>query len=184
VAHSLGSMVATDLLRYLERSEVDSPDPSLAPYGFRRNNIAARQSKLPIYVFSMGSPLRQLLNRFFPHLYWWVSDSPDNSLASLGAPLGPPIPKIGASALPRTDEMNVTHWINAYRSGDYVGRSLWIGQWFNRNASGDTAQPPDVAQTAPPQSRTEMCIGLGAHTHYWDRTATDVARQLDALILS
>ena len=33
--HSLGSMVTTDLLRYLERSAKDSPDDALARYGFR-----------------------------------------------------------------------------------------------------------------------------------------------------
>ena len=27
-----------------------------------------------------------------------------------------------------------------------------------------------------------MCIGIGAHTHYWDRTAPDVAHTLNALI--
>jgi hypothetical protein len=181
VAHSLGSMVTTDLLRYLERSAADSPDPGLARYGFRHQPIPVGESKLPIYVFSMGSPLRQLLNRFFPHLYWWVSDIPDNSLAALGDPLGPPMPTIN-SPLPRTDEMNVTLWSNAYRSGDYVGRWLWVGQWLNRNGSGNTAQPPDMAASGAPNVWTEMCIGSGAHTHYWDRTAPEIAAQLDRLI--
>jgi hypothetical protein len=27
-----------------------------------------------------------------------------------------------------------------------------------------------------------MCIGIGAHTHYWDRTAPDVAAALETLI--
>jgi hypothetical protein len=129
----------------------------------------------------MGCPLRQLLNRFFPHLYWWVSDTPDNSLEDLGNPVGPPIPGI-TSPLPRTDEMNVTHWSNAYRSGDYIGRSLWVGQWMQRNNSGDPKQQPDVAREVAPQACDEMCIGLGAHTHYWDRSAPDIAMQLDKLI--
>jgi pimeloyl-ACP methyl ester carboxylesterase len=186
VAHSLGSMVTADLLRYLERSGVDSPDPSLARYGFRQKAIPAdepKQEKLPIYVFSMGSPLRQLLNRFFPHLYWWVSDIPDNSLASLGAPVDRSRLAI-VSTLPRTDEMNVTCWSNAYRSGDYVGRSLWVGEWLIRNATGDTTKLPDFAQADAPRSCIEMCIGLGAHTHYWDRTAPDVADLLEELIAS
>jgi hypothetical protein len=180
VAHSLGSMVTTDLLRYLERSAAKSPDPGLVPYGFGAGH-AIEQRKLPIYVFSMGSPLRQLLNRFFPHLYWWVSDIPDNSLQALSDPVGPPMPQI-ASPLPRSDEMNVALWVNAYRSGDYVGRYLWVGQWFNRNESGDSGRPPDIAHKGPPQACTEMCIGLGAHTHYWDRTAPEVAAWLDKLI--
>jgi hypothetical protein len=181
VAHSLGSMVTTDLLRYLERSGKGAPDPGLARYDFRTPPEKKCAHPLPIYVFSMGSPLRQLLNRFFPHLYWWVSDTPDNSLEDLGNPIGPPMPGI-TSPLPRTDEMNVTHWSNAYRSGDYIGRSLWVGQWMQRNGSGDPKQPPDKANAPLPLSRDEMCIGLGAHTHYWDRSAPDIAARLDELI--
>jgi hypothetical protein len=182
VAHSLGSMVTTDLLRYLERSAKDSPDAGLARYEFRHTKSPGALLKLPIYVFSMGSPLRQLLNRFFPHLYWWVSDVPDNSVEPLGAAVAPPI-RI-SSGLPRSDEMNVTLWSNAYRSGDYVGRSLWVGQWLCRNKTGDTTTEPDSARVTAPQSCVEMCIGLGAHTHYWDRSARDVAAQLDRLIRS
>ena len=182
VAHSLGSMVTADLLRYLERSAHDSPDRGLARYEFRKKPASDGQSKLPIYVFSMGCPLRQLLNRFFPHLYWWVSDVPDNSLAPLGNPVGPGIPTLEIPTLPRTDEMNVTLWSNAYRTGDYIGRWLWVGQWLKRNETGDTTKPPDVAIAGPPQSCAEMCIGLGAHTHYWDRTAPEIAARLDQLI--
>jgi hypothetical protein len=182
VAHSLGSMVTTDLLRYLERSAKASPDPGLARYGFRQFPIPSEETKLPIYVFSMGSPLRQLLNRFFPHLYWWISDVPDNTLAALGDPLPAP-PTIHTPILPRTDEMNVTRWTNAYRSGDYIGRSLWVGQWLKRNDADDVKKDPDVATAGIPPSYNEMCIGLGAHTHYWDRTAPDIANMLDGLIM-
>jgi len=181
VAHSLGSMVTTDLLRYLERSGKDAPDPGLARYDFRTPPEKKCALPLPIYVFSMGSPLRQLLNRFFPHLYWWVSDTPDNSLKDLGNTVGPPMPGI-TSPLPRTDEMNVTHWSNAYRSGDYIGRSLWVGQWMQRNASGDSKKRSGNVQAPAPRACDEMCIGLGAHTHYWDRSAPDIAVRLDRLI--
>lgn len=182
VAHSLGSMVTTDLLRYLERSAKSSPDPGLAGYGFRSHAIPSGQSKLPIYVFSMGSPLRQLLNRFFPHLYWWVSDVPDNSLSALGGPLAPP-PAIAVPILPRVDEMNVTRWTNAYRSGDYIGRSLWVGQWLTRNEHNPLGDHPEIANAGAGPSYEEMCIGLGAHTHYWDRSAPEVAEMLDRLIV-
>lgn len=182
VAHSLGSMVTTDLLRYLERSAKGAPDPDLARYQFRTKLHPEEKRDLPIYVFSMGSPLRQLLNRFFPHLYWWVSDIPDNSLQALSDPVGPPMPGI-TSPLPRTDEMNVTHWSNAYRSGDYIGRSLWVGQWMDRNNSGNPKEPPSVAHHVAPRSCDEMCIGLGAHTHYWDRSAAEIAFRLDELII-
>jgi hypothetical protein len=180
VAHSLGSMVTADLLRYLERSAKDSPDDGLARYGFRKRTVSDGPSKLPIVVFSMGSPLRQLLNRFFPHLYWWVSDVPDNSVKFPGAAAVPPVEI--SSDLPRSDEMNAALWVNAYRSGDYVGRWLWVGQWLDRNSSGDTTERPDSAQAPAPLACLEMCIGLGAHTHYWDRSAPDIAVQLDKLI--
>jgi hypothetical protein len=182
VAHSLGSMVTTDLLRYLERSAKDSPDQGLARYGFRKFPIPPEEKKLPIYVFSMGSPLRQLLNRFFPHLYWWISDVPDNTLATLGDPIPAP-PTIHTPILPRTDEMNVTCWTNAYRSGDYIGRSLWVGQWLKRNDPENLANPPDTPSLGTPPSYIEMCIGLGAHTHYWDRSASDIAHALDGFII-
>jgi len=185
VAHSLGSMVTTDLLRYLERSAVDSPDLDLAPYGFRHGSNPSSHRTLPICVFSMGSPLRQLLNRFFPHLYWWVSDIPDNSLAPLPNSVSAPIPQIKTHTLPRIDEMNVTRWSNAYRSGDYVGRSLWIGQWLERNSVDAPGKAADISTDQKPPNQPnyeEMCIGLGAHTHYWDRSAPDVAELLDRLI--
>jgi hypothetical protein len=180
VAHSLGSMVTTDLLRYLERSAKHAPDSGLARYNFRPCPEKKCDHPLPIYVFSMGSPLRQLLNRFFPHLYWWVSDIPDNSLKDLGNPVEP-VPGL-TSRLPRTDEMNVTHWSNAYRSGDYIGRSLWVGQWMQRNASGNSKKCAGNVQTPAPWACDEMCVGLGAHTHYWDRSAPDIAIRLDRLI--
>jgi hypothetical protein len=172
-------MATTDLLRYLERSSSDClTDPGLSRYGFRQRTIPEGRTKLPIYVFSMGSPLRQLLSRFFPHLYWWVSDVPDNSREPLGMAVDPPI-KI-RSCLPRSDEMNVTHWSNAYRSGDYIGRWLWTGQWLVRNTSNCTVDGPAVARPGAPLKCDEMCIGLGAHTHYWDRSAPGVASRLDS----
>jgi hypothetical protein len=180
VAHSLGSMVTTDLLRYLERSGKHAPDSGLARYNFRPCPEKKCDHPLPIYVFSMGSPLRQLLNRFFPHLYWWVSDTPDNSLADLGNPIEPK-PEL-TSRLPRADEMNVRHWSNAYRSGDYIGRSLWLGQWMQRNASDDSRKRAGKVQAPALWACDEMCIGLGAHTHYWDRSAPDIAVWLDRLI--
>ena len=184
VAHSLGSMVTTDLLRYLERSAKSSPDPGLARYEFRGLPNPKCEPRLPIYLFSMGSPLRQLLNRFFPHLYWWVCDVPDNSLSAVGAPVNSPIPSIDTTQLPRSDEMNVKLWTNVYRSGDYIGRSLWLGQWLTRNSKNEPEKPPDASTAAPPQACGEMCVGLGAHTHYWDRSSPDVAEVLDQLIVS
>lgn len=180
VAHSLGSMVTTDLLRYLQRSAKNSPDPELARYEFYDGTLPPGQEKLPICVFSMGCPLRQLLNRFFPHLYWWVSDIPDNSLADLGSAIDYGFPPIHQATLPLAEELNVRRWVNAYRSGDYIGRWLWIGQWYERNRPEIRSHAADIASVGP--RREELCIGLGAHTHYWDRTAPDIAAVLDEMI--
>ena len=30
--------------------------------------------------------------------------------------------------------------------------------------------------------KREFCIGAGAHTHYWDETAPEIARELDRLV--
>jgi hypothetical protein len=79
-------------------------------------------------------------------------------------------------------------WLNSYRSGDYVGRSLWTEEWYGRTSGGPTVgaypEPIHVVAQAPPPpiNRSETCIGAGAHQHYWDDTAPDIAEQLDALI--
>jgi len=129
---------------------------------------------IPITLLTMGSPIRQLLNRFFPFLYDWVREAPDNGLRPLPG-CAPPTPAIEANALPDPAELGVTKWVNLYRSGDYVGRSLWLDEWYRRTEGTNfyLAEAP---------LRVEACIGAGAHTHYWDDTAPDVARVLDCLI--
>jgi hypothetical protein len=172
VAHSLGTMVSSDLLQYLHRSAADSPDPALAAFGFGQKEGEART---PIYLMTMGSPLRQLMNRFFPHLYWWISDTPDNSLHpeknEARAAEG------DFNGFPRAEDLRVKGWMNLYRSGDYVGRSLWTRQ----KLAADSGPVMPVLVDAKRQ-RAEVCIGLGAHTHYWDRGAPDVGRNLQILI--
>jgi hypothetical protein len=182
VAHSLGTLVAADLLRFLKKSSVEHPDPALRADGL---HAAPDLCAVPVYLFTMGSPLRPLLNRFFPHLYEWVTPVPDNSSAAseLGDALKqPPAKGIATDALPVPGELCVKGWCNAYRSGDYVGRYLWSESWLTRNATADGHGDVMRINDAPPSTRAEMCIGLGAHTHYWDRSAPDVAHALDALI--
>jgi len=191
VGHSLGSLVTADLLRFLKTSaslpptaetpsqpaRIPAIDTSLDAYGF----VPGQKREIPIYLFTMGSPIRPLLNRFFPHLYEWVAQRPDNSSpeTELASALKDPYP-ITKDALPDPADMAVTGWCNAYRSGDYVGRFLWVGPWFERILKKNFT--PQPITDARPATRAEMCIGIGAHTHYWDRTAPDVAHTLDALI--
>jgi hypothetical protein len=161
VAHSLGALISGDLLLYL-MAQSDSPE-------------------IEIYLFSMGNPVRQLLNRFFPFLYEWVRPIPDNSLGPLKDPAQAP-PVIGSDVGPDPRSLGVARWVSAYRSGDYVGRSLWLDEWYNREASAGQGETY-VAKDSP-GLREEMCIGAGAHQHYWDQSAPDIAEKLDELIWS
>jgi hypothetical protein len=165
VAHSLGALISADLLRFLKVQE-DSP-------------------KLDVRLFTMGNPLRQLLNRYFPYLYQWVHPLPDNSMAPLKNTSSTK-PGIGIHDLPDPEDLGVAQWVNAYRSGDYVGRSLWVDEWYDREVPAgkvpDKPGPVHVAAENPPGRREEMCIGAGAHQHYWDQSAPDIAEKLDKLI--
>ena len=56
-------------------------------------------------------------------------------------------------------------------------------------SASDVVRPMPKRIDAPARSvssdgrqRTEFCIGAGAHTHYWDRTAPTIAMELDRLI--
>jgi hypothetical protein len=179
VAHSLGALISCDLLRYLKaEAKAGRGDPALAPLGFHR---ADQTPKIPIHLFTMGNPLRQLLNRFFPHHYEWVRAHPDNSMS--GAAEKAKSKDTAGKYTPSPDELGVASWVNAYRSGDYVGRSIWSNDWYSRNDAGDDkGGHPDPITTKKYGASEEICIGLGAHTHYWDETAPDIRDRLDKII--
>jgi hypothetical protein len=85
--------------------------------------------------------------------------------------------------------------VNAYRSGDYVGRFLWRSDGCAYLYRGPAAPSPATAlwTNGLPHpgyvshdadlSRRELCLGTGAHTHYFDDTAREVAVMLDTLIV-
>jgi hypothetical protein len=180
LAHSLGALISGDLLLYLK----SQGDRDLARLGLGIPGVSA-ETKIPIRLFTMGDPVRQFLNRMFPYLYEWVRTTPDNSLQHLGGleetrPDGPPL-----TGTPDPQRLGVERWVNAYRSGDYIGRSLWLNEWYGRTTAGtgEFPQTISVAQdNATPPIREEMCIGAGAHQHYWDQSAPDIAEKLDKLI--
>ena len=153
VAHSQGTVITADLLRFLERESTKNEawEPRLA-----RLRGEPGVKALPVFFFTMGSPLRQLYAQRFPHLYGWVCEPTVN-------PVGP-----DGSTLLGVDN----RWMNAYRSGDYVGRQLWE----MRNDPYVPSQPPSPAQLG------DACIGPGAHTHYWDESADWVAERLESRI--
>ena len=135
VAHSQGTVITADLLRFLKIL----PDPIIRP--------------IRTAFFTMGSPLRQLYGLRFPGLYDWARH-------------------------PNPATLGVAQWINAYRSGDYIGRYLWFS-----DANVQRWQPAQATPSALPyQPQLEFCIGGGAHTHYWDSTAPVIAEAIDVLI--
>lgn len=181
VAHSLGALISADLLRYLtSESEAGRGDPALAAFGFGERKATAT---IPIRLFTMGNPIRQLLNRFFPHQYVWVRAVPDNALRPV-PPLSPD-EAWRVNLTPSHVALGVEQWSNAYRSGDYVGRGLWQDEWFRRTESApDAGAYPEPIKVFTRSGAEEMCIGLGAHTHYWNETAPDVRDHLNGLIAS
>ena len=181
VAHSLGSLITADLMRFLYQKRM----PGWTEFTFDEPACVP----LPIYFFSMGCPLRQLLNRFFPHLYEWVRPVPEDT--GVPFPASEPGTPIEPATAPQPADLGLKQWVNFYRSGDYVGRSIWTSHIFGRTGGEDhegafpnPATPTIYFEGATPEEseRVDVCIGLGSHTHYWDRTAPDVGNQLDALV--
>jgi hypothetical protein len=161
IAHSQGTVITTDLLRYL----CHYPESSLQPLG----------TTLPVKLLTMGSPLRQLYGLRFPHFYEWARHL-DGTPGATSAPHDIP-----SSRLPDPRGLNAQTWVNIYRSGDYVGRHLWRtddidSAWLIPNSAGANVSTDQAGV------RREYCVGAGAHTHYWDGTAPLVAKALDELI--
>jgi MFS family permease len=180
LAHSLGALISGDLLLYL-KSQGDS---DLKRLGLGEPGTTAK-SEIPLRLFTMGDPARQFMNRFFPYLYEWIRPEPDNALRHLGE-LAPTPPRAPIVVPPDPRRLGLELWVNAYRSGDYIGRSLWVDEWYNRTDGPGRGAYPAAIHTATsaaggPQFE-EMCIGAGAHQHYWDQSAPDIAEKLDLLI--
>jgi hypothetical protein len=141
LSHSQGCVIAADLFRFL----VYAAEPGLGRIFHSRGDA----ERLPVYLFTMGCPLRQLYGQRFPDEYAWAME-------------------------PNPDDLGVALWSNFYRSGDYVGRALWQPDLDQSGAY--------VCGSLQDGKRRERCIGAGAHTHYWDETAPEVAEELDHLI--
>ncbi len=156
VAHSQGTAITADLLRFLEIEKEFKAVP---------NSESELDNLGPIHLFTMGSPLRQLYSFAFPHLYPWMINYDHGQ-------------KQPSDLKPNPHELlNVKTWTNAYRSGDYVGRCLW-------QADG-ASQPwcPGYISENSAKTQREFCLGAGAHTHYWDKTAPAIAHEINRLII-
>jgi len=183
LAHSQGTVISADFLRFLETEKglkggMANYDPELEPL-----------DRMNLYFFSMGCPLRQLYGLRFPFLYGWAwNDTSNLNLKPDGVSL------IDPSTAPSPHALGVLRWINAYRSGDYIGRYLWRGgdrgyEWHPMKTAYDEkwdppAGEPERVSADHAGTRIEFCIGPGAHTHYWDHTGGLIAEVLDRLIVT
>lgn len=195
VAHSQGTVITTELLRYLSSpGELAAPGK---PGSFDKPRLQDDDTDPPVYrplppihLLTLGCPLRQLYAARFPVLYQWVhaTDSTD--------------PRVGVCG-PRTHDIGVERWFNAFCSGDYVGRWLWsdhvppgVGVPYSDTACAAAGigrldayalmQLPPVAAAElaalARMQRVETCLGVGAHTHYFDPGQDVVAWLVDHLI--
>jgi hypothetical protein len=177
VSHSQGTVISSELLRFLSSRDQMPPVSGATP-------LVAGKTLPPVSLLTLGCPLRQLYGARFPGLYAWV-------LARNGAVFGP-----------RADDIGVARWMNAFCSGDYVGRWLWSSADKDHDATlahpsvntvghdpfgrvdaytGFNPMPPAEARLHEARE-AEVCLGLGAHTHYFERDQTTVAWMIDWLV--
>ena len=174
VAHSQGTVISAELLRYLS-----SQSAARAQSG-RPQRLKQLLGCEKIHMLTLGCPLRQLYAARFPTLYEWVLDDQRR-------PNGP-----------CADDIGVDRWFNAFGSGDYVGRWLWSkhadsfhplndglepDQVLGREMTYDDFKPlPPTAGALRSRNELETCIGFAAHTHYFDPPHKAAATQTVALL--
>ncbi|HET7867718.1 MAG TPA: hypothetical protein VFL86_25220, partial [Burkholderiaceae bacterium] len=179
VSHSQGTVISTELLRYLkfraERAAAHPAAPGIEdPVAKVWRDVAGA-----LHLLTAGSPLRQLYAARFPSLYRWVLQENFGRMGPSAAGLG------------------VQRWINAYTTGDYVGRWLWSrparepgdlsDALIDQVVAQDDVYQAAAAQPAQdplPQGWREwdVCLGAGAHTHYFEPDQAGMARLVDRLI--
>jgi hypothetical protein len=177
VSHSQGTVISAELLRFLSDAPKGAPRAGHDRCAQLRAICGAE-----VRLVTLGCPLRQLYAARFPSLYGWV-------LRRNGNGNGPAAADIG-----------VVRWANGYTSGDYVGRWLWsspgdgdpIGRPMidtldpivlgrvNAYARFDP-MPPD-AQKLAAMSEFELCVGFGAHTHYFEPDQALVAWLIEEVV--
>jgi hypothetical protein len=121
---------------------------------------------IPVSLVTVGSPLRDLYAERFPLLYGWMGSN-EAGFATAG---------------PAAADLGATEWVNACRSGDYVGRFIWTppGDAARFHIAAVGADGRVEAQRAG--DRTEFCLGAGGHTHYFSNDAVALTVEIDRLI--
>ena len=177
VAHSQGCVISVETLRWLrEARRMDKAETPARARLFERLGGDVR-------LLTAGCPLRQLYAARFPTLYRWV------------------LRKDGVFCGPRAEDIGVRQWLNAFTAGDYVGRWLWTRDGPNDDLLGhplaEVLQPGalgrasvyDAFAPTPPDggeldaaSEAETCLGVGAHTHYFEPDQQEMAWLVDYLL--
>ena len=150
VAHSQGTVISADLLRYLHVQ------------GRLRDTVGA----VPIGLVTVGSPLRDLYAERFPLLYRWMGSREAGF----------------EQAAPAGAELGVTEWVNACRSGDYVGRFIWTTETDPARFGVALVSADGRVAAQRAGDRTEFCLGAGGHTHYFSNDAVALAVEIERLI--
>ncbi len=160
IAHSQGTVLTSEVLRYQKLRTFHNLSLKEG-YQLPDEHGKPKPASLNVDFLTMGSPLRQLYTSSFPDLFAWTLLSPPDGGVTAGREF--------------CDKLGVRRWWNVFRSGDYVGRALW--QYGGKRA----AYEPNK-WIAHGDSCREMCLGPGAHTHYWDENGSDVGQVLDDMI--
>jgi len=150
VAHSQGTVISADLLRYLQAQ------------GRLQDIFGA----LPVALVTVGSPLRDLYAERFPLLYQWMG-SREAGFADAG---------------PAAADLGATEWVNACRSGDYVGRFIWTPDTDAARFGVAMVGPDGRVAAQRAGDRTEFCLGAGGHTHYFSNDAVALAVEIERLV--
>jgi hypothetical protein len=120
---------------------------------------------LPLSLLTVGSPLRDLYAERFPLLYGWMGEVSEDF----------------ANARPTAADIGVREWVNACRSGDYVGRFLWTPVTGAARFKVATLDEHGHANATRAGDRAEFCLGAGGHTRYFSNDALVLAREIERL---
>ena len=143
---------------------VDSAD--LLRYLHVQRRLHGVVGAIPVALVTVGSPLRDLYAERFPLLYEWMGSSEAGF----------------TTAAPSASDLGATEWVNACRSGDYVGRFIWTPPSDKGRFRIALVDSDGKVEAQRAGDRTEFCLGAGGHTHYFSNDAVALAVEIDRLI--
>ena len=131
-----------------------------------QRRLADIVGEVPVSLVTVGSPLRDLYAERFPLLYPWMGSNATGFV----------------TAAPNASDIGAVEWVNACRSGDYVGRFLWAPPGDPARFRVAVVGPDGKVEAQRAGDRAEFCLGAGAHTHYFSNDAVALAVEIDRLI--